>query len=494
MSALHSRPMLPRPSVLALALVLVPSCKSPSEPTRETTPTPVASPTISGEAPEFTNQTLSAAGLSISVPTEWMVMPESDPEFAMAFDPTHKQPSACWIELRRQGLGPWPDGVRAIDEGILRRGYMRGVVRGIVQETPGPDGSTRVVHCRARRSDTKLWATVIEPVLASQRDADSAEPVPAPMPVAEPGRAIVELCSAGPIVPGYVCALRADGAVYCGPTNAGLDRIATPPAVEIGCRGLVACARASSGEVACWSAGEPAQAQPSFGKARSLTDACVVDERGDVHCLTARDRPDGEAEGHELIATPLRAFDDPRATAITGVRVLMPASSSEQGCVIADANGDLVCWDERGDLPVRFANPAIASDEATGRHQQAPEPIELGSAPDIDDLRRIADRLCTRTGAGPWRCTERSGQVHELVGCATKPCGCSQLGASQLACEDAPESRIDTLPQGRLANVISVAEPCAARVDGSVVCRTAGSLQLEPIELREPALPTTVQK
>jgi hypothetical protein len=469
--SLTLRPMPRRLALrLAFAIVLVTGCKNPPEPTRETKPLP-ATP-LTGVAPEFTSQTLQAAGIAIAVPSEWQLLPETDPEFALAFDATHKQPSACWIELRRQGLGPLPSEIRAIDEGPQRRGYMRGVVRGIVQETAAPDGSTRVVHCRARRSDTKLWTTIIEPVLASQREADpiAVEPVEPAGP-----RAIVDLCSAGPIVPGYVCALRADGAVYCGPTDGALDRVETPAAIEIGCRGRVGCARTSSGEVACWSAGEPAQPQPSFGKARSITDACVVDERGEVQCLS------WQADSEGLIATPLRAFDDSKL-AITGARVLLPGSTIEQGCVAGDAG--VVCWDERGDLPVRFANPAISSDEATGRRKQAPESI--AEQTDIDELRRIGDRLCTRTDAQPWRCTNVAGEVHEFVGCATKPCGCSLLGGNQVACEDQTEPRIDALPQGRIADVVSVTEPCAALVDGSVVCRTTGSVEMRSVELREP--------
>jgi hypothetical protein len=466
---------MPRSLSLALVLALGAGCKNPPDPGMEkVTPTP-AEP-VTGVNPEFEHQTLSAADIEIRVPKTWQVLPENDRGFALAFDPTHKQPSACWIERRRQGLGPLPQGIRAIDEGPRRRGYMRGIVRGIVQETLAPDGSTRVVHCRARRSDTKLWATVIEPVMDSQRDVDS---VINEWPESAGDRAIVDLCSAGPIVPGYVCALRADGAVYCGPTDGALDRVDTPAAVEIACRGQIGCARTSAGEVACWSAGEPAQPQPAFGKARSITDACVVDERGEVQCLKAHDREGG---GHDLIATPLRAFDDPDL-AITGARMLMPGSTIEQGCVAGEAG--VVCWDERGDLPVHFAAAPVASDEATGRRRQAPESIDART--DVDELRRIADRLCTRTGPELWRCTDASGEAHELVGCATSPCGCSLLGGNQMSCEDQTEPRIDALPQGRITDVVGVAEPCAARVDGSVVCRTMGSMTMRPIELREPS-------
>lgn len=467
-----------RPLPIAIALALVAGCRNPPAPSVEKVPRPTEEPTaLTGQTPEFEHQTLSAADVEILVPKEWQLLPESDPRFALAFDTTHKQPSACWIEVRRQGLGPLPEGIRVIDEGPRRRGYMRGVVRGIIQETPMTDGSTLVVHCRARRSDTKLWSTVIEPVLASQRDAELVV-IEAPKPAAE--HPIVELCSAGPIVPGYVCALRADGAVYCGPTDGALDRVTTPPAVEIGCRGQVACARASSGEVACWSAGEPALPQPSFGKTRSITDACLVDEHGYVQCVSAQKREG--AKLHDLLVTQLQAFEDVNLT-ITHARVMMPGSTSEQGCVVGDAG--VVCWDERGDLPVRFSNPPISTDEATGRRQQAPESIDGRS--NVDELRRIADRLCTRVGTEPWRCTDVSGEAHELVGCATQPCGCSLLGGNQMSCEDQTEPRIDALPQSRIADVVGVAEPCAALVDGSVVCRTSGSIQMRTVEMREPA-------
>lgn len=475
-SPLHSRPMLLRQTAphLALALALLTSCKGPPEPSPQATgPEPVR-----GVVPEFGHQTLSAAGIEIAVPSEWTLLDEHDPDFVLAFDSTRKQPSACWIERRRQGLGPLALGVRAITEGPQRRGYMRGVIRGVVQETPAADGSTTLVHCRARRSDTKLWSTVILPILASQRPAE-ARPAPAPTPTIEDP--VVQLCSAGPIVPGYVCALRSQGGVYCGPTDGALERVVMDPAIEIGCRGQMACARTSEGAVSCWSAGDPAEPQPAFGKARSITDACVVDEQGAVQCLLAHAREGG---GHDLSVVPLRAFDDP-SLAITDARVLMSGSTIEQGCVITDAG--VVCWDELGDLPVRFHNPPIASDEATGHRKQAPESIDAST--ELAQLRRSGDRLCTRAAEGPWRCTEREGLTHELIGCERQACGCSLLGGNQMSCEDQPEPRIDALPQGRIAEVIGVAEPCAVRRDGGVVCRSSGSTEMRSLGLREPDPP-----
>lgn len=460
----------------AIVLALTSACQSPAQPTKAD-----ASATASSEAeptpePSYTPQTLAAAGLTIRVPSEWQVLPEDDPDFALAYDATQKQPSACWIERRRQGLGPLPVGTRAISEGEQRRGYMRGVVRGIVHERPGPEGSTLVVHCRARRSDTKLWRTVILPAMGS---VEVLEPAAEPTPASLGSNPIVELCSAAPIVPSYACALRADGAVYCGQTDAALERVEVAAAIEIGCRGTVACARAATGEVACWVAGEAPQAQPSFGKARSLTDACVVDERGAVHCLRSRPREGG---GHELVSAPLQAFDDP-SLALAGVEVLMPSSTASQGC--AATSSDVICWDELGELPVRFGKPAITSDEASGRRRQAPEPIDARGG--VVELRRLGDRLCSRTSDPLWRCTTATGEAHELLGCASQACGCSLMGGHHFNCEDSPEPRIDTLPQGRLAGVVAVAEPCVARRDGSVACRELGSTRLRTLELREPA-------
>ena len=48
---------------------------------------------------------------------------------------------------------------------------------------------------------------------------------------------------------------------------------------------------------------------------------------------------------------------------------------------------------------------------------------------------------------------------------------------------------IDALPQGRIAEVIGVAEPCAVRRDGGVVCRSSGSTEMRSLELREPDPP-----
>lgn len=455
---------------LALVLTLTSACPSTPPPTKTEARTSEGGEPSGEPPPEqgvIERQTIAAAGLSVAVPSTWTLLAEDDPMFALAYDPTQKQPAACWIERRRQGLGPLPVGTRAIEESEGRRGYMRGVVRGIIDERALPGGGTLVVHCRAKRSDTKLWSTIIAPAMASIAIGET----PAGDPAGATGPdAIVELCSAAPIVPSYTCALQADGEVFCGQTDAPLTRIELPPASDIGCHGMVACARASTGEVSCWVPAASPQPQPQFGLARSVVDACVVDEAGALHCLHARPREGG---GHELTSTPLHPFEEP-SLALADVHALMSGSSAAQGCVATST--DVMCWDERGELPVRFDAPAIAGDEATGVRRQAPESIDARSG--VVELRRLGDRLCTRDASPRWRCTTQTGEVHELSSCAGEPCGCSLMGGHELTCEDSPEPRIDALPQGRLAGIVATAEPCVARVDGSIACRKMGTTEL----------------
>ncbi len=437
-----------------------------------------------GTTPDFPSQTLEIPGFEVDVPAAWRVLPDGDPDFAMAFDPSRYLVSSCVLERRRQGIGPLPEGTRLIDEGPRRRGYMRGSMRGMIEEfadSRSPGGWV-ALHCRARRSDTKTWS-YIEQVFASMRPHE--RPIEAPSSSPRVTGPVVELCSAAPVMPGHVCARRDDGSVYCGSTQGPLVRRSElAPASDIGCARTVGCARAKdTGEVACWYGNDPAKPVPALAGARELTDACAIDAQGKVACVRAVvPTGTGDARERELVVEPLQPFDNP-ALGPTDVRALMPGSTSEQGCVARDDGA--WCWDDRRELPVHFRVAPISSDEASGRIRHAPERvIEMA---EIAALEWMGQRLCARTDQGPWHCRDFVGQVFEAPSCATDPCGCSSIGATRFSCEDQPETRIDALPQARVIDVVARAEPCVLSADGRVLCRVAGSIETAPVELVEAA-------
>ena len=82
----------------------------------------------------------------------------------------------------------------------------------------------------------------------------------------------------------------------------------------------------------------------------------------------------------------------------------------------------------------------------------------------------MGDRLCVETD-GRWTCLDADKRSYELDACETRACGCSLIGATRLSCEDEPHDRIDARPLGRVSNVVTVADPCAALADGTVICR-----------------------
>ena len=94
-----------------LLLVLLPlGCKpadSDIEPRKVSGPK--QSPTLDDEP--STGVPLAAAGVEITVPSDWTILTEDDPNFALAFvhEPGSSYMPVCSVELRRQGPGSLPD-------------------------------------------------------------------------------------------------------------------------------------------------------------------------------------------------------------------------------------------------------------------------------------------------------------------------------------------------------------------------------------------------
>src|SRR5690606_5857609 len=450
------RPM-PRPSVSTVLVALALAC-GPGSSGDQTQPTKlaVAEPTAEPEQPAASaSQTVRAAGLELKVPGDWIVLGEDEPNFALAYGPEHRSAHipVCTIELLRQGLGPLPADARELDGGVLE--YQRGALRGRVRMLAGPQGSPGsavVVHCRAPRS-SRQWQAVTE-IFASLTETGAAVELPPRRPSPSP-EAIVELCVETPARMTRACARRADGAVYCGATTGdSLTRVAlAEPAVEISCTRGSACARDAEGRVHCWQGYATPELLPELTGIRDIEDDNIVDGKGR---LLRRGRGG---------VTELAPLDDP-SLKLGKVERVLAGSNPAWGCVLR--SGELWCWDREGVLPVRLA-------EGGG-------PQRLAAAPGATELRRIGDRLCVATD-GRWTCTDVDGRSHALDGCETRACGCSLIGATRLACEHETREPIDARPLGRVSDVVVVTEPCAARADGTVVCR--GPIAGQPDDPRQ---------
>jgi rhodanese-related sulfurtransferase len=384
-----------------------------------------------------------AAGIELQLPDDWELLDGDEPNFALAYRPEQRPTHipVCTIELRRQGPGALPDDASEVAESVYE--YRRGALRGRVGLYDGPDDSTVVVHCRTPRSSTQ-WEAVAE-VFASMVASEARAELPALRGQPEP-EAIVELCSGSATRRTKVCARRADGAVYCGvSTGDHLARVELPtPAVQIACRGASACARDGAGAVRCWTSSEPPALVTEVERARDIANECIVDAAGTPRCR----------RGEALIE--LHPLHDP-AHALSEVDRLLVGSDEASGCVLRQA--ELWCWG--ADEPPHRVGPAAAA----------------------TNLRRLGDRLCVEID-GRWSCTDDEGQRYQLDGCEARPCGCSAIGATRLSCEHEPYAPIDARPFARITNVVAVAEPCAARLDNTVVCR--GPLVGPPAERPAP--------
>lgn len=436
-----SRRSLLATTLAALALACKPSGTSDGTPVTKIEPSEQASDAQKTEV--SASQVLRAAGIELGVPNDWTVLAEHEPNFALAYGlaQSSAQIPVCTIELRRQGPGVLPDGARELGEGSGVFEYQRGALRGRLRTLPGPHGATIVVHCRAPRS-TQQWRAVTE-MFASLIETGDAVELP-PLQPSLTAEAIVELCVGTPARMTTVCARRADGSVYCGSTTGDtLTRIAVPmPAVQISCARNSGCARAATGEVHCWQGHAPPELVAELEGALDLASGeLVVDRAGK---LVRR------GEGGLVEITP---FDEP-SLALTNVERVLEGSNPAWGCVLR--NAALWCWDREHVLPVQLADD--------GRPQL------VAPAAGASDLQRMGDRLCVKIN-DRWTCTDSAGDRYELDGCETRACGCSLVGATRLSCEHESYDRIDARPLGRVANVIALAEPCAALRGGTVVCR-----------------------
>jgi hypothetical protein len=431
------RPLLPT-LLAALALACKPSAsEQDSEPIKlDPAELPAATETI--DAP---SKRLRAAGVEIAIPNDWIVLAEDDPNFALAHgsDKRSTHIPVCSIELRRQGLGPLPDGSHELAEhsGVFQYDQQLGAVRGRIRTFAGPNGWSVVVNCRAPRA-TKHWAVVADAVASAVATSDTVELPPLR---SSPGpEAIVELCVGSPARMTSVCARRADGSVYCGATTGDtLTRVSLPmPAVQISCGRKSGCARDAEGKLQCWRGSDPPEPVTDIEGARDITNTVIVDRVGRLWWR-------GETGISELVP-----HDDP-ALRWTDVDRALAGSKAGWGCVLR--NGELWCWGHDPELSIGFDR----------------RPQLIAPAPGATDLRRSGERVCTVSN-GRWTCHDGQGK-HEFDGCEMRACGCSLFGATRISCEHEPNDTVHVRPLGWMHEVVIVAEPCAALADGTVMCR-----------------------
>lgn len=421
----------------------------------EVPPQPQTSTAQQAAAKPDPGRVLAAAGVAITLPSTWTIVDEHELDFALARGPGDSTPT-CTIELRRQGIGEPPQGARERDGDI---DFKRGSLRARMRALPGPSaGATVVIQCLA--PGAAQWAAIVA-AFDSQTSAPSTsiESAPSPSATTEPLAAIAQLCTGTPAHQTYVCVRRADGAVYCGPSDGdALTRITgIEPSVQIACEGARACSRTAAGELHCWKADAGAQAVPTIAEVRDLAGGCLVDGGGKVSC---RQRESNGATSDTF--AELVPFGDP-AFALSDVEHVLAGSSASQGCVLGPAG--LRCWDHAATLRLPLPD----------NHQ----PHTLDAKAGGTDLAKIGDRVCI---AGPerWTCLDGE-QRFELEGCERRSCGCSLLGAMRLSCDHEPYEHGGAL-LGRIADVIAVDGACAALRDGTVVCRgpVAGRVEDSP--------------
>lgn len=445
-------------ALIAFGLGLLPGCRGGSEaPPRHR----VDHSEIEGQGPgsePAPGHTLRAAGVEFTVPLSWTVVEEHEPDFAMAWGPTDdpSHVSLCTIELRRQGPGGLPPGVEPSPSSSAgATDYAHGPVRGRLRELPGPTPSASVlVHCRAHRK-TGQWGA-IEAAFASMQTPETPPELP-PLIHEEQGddqqdKAIVELCVGTPARQTMVCARRGDGAVFCGrSTGEVLTEVeGLPPATQLGCERARSCIRDAQGQVSCWGLEQtPARLQVD-APARDIIGGCVVDAGG--HLLCRRRDIDGSTTDALAELVP---FGEPRY-ALTEVERALAGSDEDQGCVLrrVDAKTQLWCWDRQQALGLELVDDGH------------PQRVDAASG---DALAMIGGRVCVGA-AGQWTCLDGEARF-EFDGCERRACGCSLVGATRMSCDHEPHDRIDSRVFGRLSDVVAAAGACAARLDGTVVCR-----------------------
>ena len=395
--------------------------------------------------------TLDAAGLSLALPPGWEVHRGDDPNFALAIAPAPEstQVFTCMIELRRQGPGALSPAAK------LRRHstpedlrYNQGPARGRMRSFPGPSADATVVaHCRGPRSSTD-WGP-IDAALDALAPADVPALASAAVGPAAQGGDIVELCTGSPVRKTEVCVRHRDGAVLCGlSSGAALSVIeGIPAAAALGCGGIRTCILDAEGHASCWKIDEAPVPVPSVGRARDLAGGCMVSEAGAVVCRERR------ADGMTLDAfIELLPLGDPKH-AIGEATQVLAGSGVDAGCVVAA--GELRCWDRADTLALEI------EDRATQLLTR-----EVG---EVEDLVRLGDRVCTLR-AGELSCLAQDS-VTTLAGCSEHSCGCTLVASSGISCEHEPYTRVDIPVFGHISGVTHAHGPCAARRDGTLVCR-----------------------
>lgn len=442
----------------------MPGCRGNSEAPARRVYAGELDPAQPGPAPApAPGHTLSAAGVEFTVPLSWTVVEENEPMFAMAWgrtdDPSHV--SLCTIEVRRQGPATLPPGIqRSPSSSADVTDYTHGPVRGRLRELPGPTASASVlVHCRAHRSSGQWGA--IEAGFDSMKTS-TTPPELSPLNERPSDTAIVELCVSSPARQTMVCARRADGAVYCGPsTGEVLHKIEDIlPAKQLSCERTRICTRDADGQVSCWRTKQAPAQLPLDTPARDIAGGCVVDARGLLSC---RQRNSDGSPTDTL--TELLPLGESKY-ALTGVHRVLAGSDEDHGCVLrrVDSSMQLWCWDRapQGTLGLDLLDP--------GHPQRVDVPgISDAAGAGPLALATIGGRVCVGT-AGEWTCLTDGSSV-ELDGCERRVCGCSLVGATRMSCDDAPNDRIDSRVFGRISDVVATAGACAARLDGTVICR-----------------------
>lgn len=220
-----------------------------------------------------------------------------------------------------------------------------------------------------------------------------------------------------------LCALRADGAVFCVDSSVDVDRAVPsrvadlPSAVSISLADNGACAVTEGGEVWCWEAGEdgsnktpPARValpKPAQKVARGGNHTCALTGDGQVLCWGKNDRGQlGSASAGNESKTPV-------VVDLGGLRAKDVGSGDDFSCASTE-DGNVRCWGTHG-----------SGELGIGRREGSPSgPVVVHDVRDVALLRVRSSTACAVETGGRFLCwgVEVSFQkVDGIAGLAYEP-------------------------------------------------------------------------
>lgn len=308
-------------------------------------------------------------------------------------------------------------------------------------------------HTCALTSDGRVtcWGTPADGRLGT--DATSLEPARQLVPGLTQARGLA-------VGTAHACAVTTGGRVYCwgrnrgsalgsgeiGPPSspdeaqvAGLDDAASVVAGDD-----FACARRSSGTVACWGRNDDGQLGDGTRVGRrqardvqGLTNVTHLAAGADYACAVTQGRVLCWGDGH-----------GPRPQPVAGLRDMAFVTAGRQHACALDRRGSAWCWGDNAYLQLGNATPG-----------RSPQPVRVDGLPPVSTIAAGAHHTCAATPAGVVYCWGRNsnGQIGNAA------------GAREL---ETPLSRPQRVQRVEDATALALGDEhsCALRRTGAVAC------------------------